>query len=373
MPKSNLYIGVLSGTSADSIDAVIIKFKRIPEIVSKISIKMPENIKRDIFQLVFSRTDKNFFKKQKKLDDVLGELIGKSINKLLKKSNVSYKDIKAVGSHGQTIKHSNSKKKPFSLQVGNPKIIKDLTGIKVISGFRQSDIKNGGSGAPLTPAFHKEFLSHKKINRAIINIGGITNITLLPVKGKIKGWDIGPGNCLIDQGIRKITNGEKEFDLNGNVAKKGNALKLTRTINTFLKKDYFNKDIPKSQSIENYNLKDIKINTQEKAFYKNEDLIAALTEITFQSILKDLKKYCKDNYEIYFCGGGTKNNFLMKKFKDLSIPNLKFFVTNEIGLNPMDIEAMTFAWLAMQRLSKQKIYLNSVTGSRACLMGQITD
>ena len=219
MPKSDLYIGVLSGTSADSIDALLVDFSSPIKVIDRFSKKIPKAVKNKIFELVLNKKNPNSANEQNELDYILGELISKCVNELIKKTNIDKKTVKAIGSHGQTIKHSSSRKNPFSLQIGKPELVRKLTGLKVVHGFRQSDIANGGMGAPLTPAFHNENMSQAKINRAIVNIGGITNVTLLPAKGKILGWDIGPGNCFIDQAVKNLTNGKKQFDNKGVLAK----------------------------------------------------------------------------------------------------------------------------------------------------------
>ena len=305
MPKSDLYIGVLSGTSADSIDALLVDFSNSIKVIDRFSKKIPNAVKNKIFELVLNKKITNYADRQMELDDILGELIGKSVNQLIKRTKIDKQMIKAIGSHGQTIKHSSSRKNPFSLQIGNPKLVRKLTDIKVVYGFRQSDIANGGMGAPLTPAFHNEYMSQAKVNRAIVNIGGITNVTLLPANGKVLGWDIGPGNCFIDQAMKNLTNGKKQFDNKGLLAKKGNPKVLENTIKKFLNTSYFKKPIPKSQTVENYDLKNFRFDPSEIKNLKGVDLISGLTEITFQSILRDLKKYCNKKYEIYFCGGGN--------------------------------------------------------------------
>jgi len=371
MPKSDLYIGVLSGTSADSIDALLVDFSNSIKVVDRFSKKIPKTVKNKIFELVLNKKIPNYANKQKELDYILGELIGNCVNQLIKRTKIDKKMVKAIGSHGQTIKHSSSRKNPFSLQIGNPELVRKLTGIKVVYGFRQSDIANGGMGAPLTPAFHNEYMSQAKVNRAIVNIGGITNVTLLPAKGKILGWDIGPGNCLIDQAVKNLTDGNKQFDNKGILAKKGNPQVLENTIKKFLNTSYFKKPIPKSQSVENYDLKKLRFDPSEMKKLKDVDLISGLTEITFQSILRDLQKYCKKKYEVYFCGGGTKNNYLMDRFKEVNLESLQFYVTSDLGIDPLDVEAMTFAWLAKKRIEKQKIELTNVTGSKPCLMGEV--
>ena len=134
---------------------------------------------------------------------------------------------------------------------------------------------------------------------------------------------------------------------------------LQKTIKKFLNTSYFKKPIPLSQSVVNYELKKFRFDRSEIKKLIDEDLISGLTEITFQSILRDLQKYCNQKYEIYFCGGGTKNNYLMDRFKELNIENLQFFKTSDLGIDPLDVEAMTFAWLAKKRLEKQKIKLKT--------------
>lgn len=371
MPRNNLYIGILSGTSADSIDATLVDFESGIKILGNYSLTMPQKTKKKIFQLVFKKKGKNFDKDLFELDMELGKLFSKVILKLLKKYKIPANQIAAIGCHGQTIKHNAFPKKPYSLQVANSEIIKKITNIKVISGFRQSDIENGGAGAPLTPAFHNEFFSSNKKDRAIINIGGITNITLLPRNKKIKGWDIGPGNCLIDQAIKDFSKNKLQFDLNGNYARKGDIKKLKKTISNYLRKSYFNHPIPKSQSIENYKFSDFNIHKLERKNINKYDIIAALTEITFLSIKKDIEKYCKKGTEIFFCGGGSKNCFLISKFQNLQEKNYKFKNTADLNIDPMKVEALAFAWLAMKRNSKQKLNLKAVTGSKKSLIGKV--
>ena len=219
----NLYIGALSGTSMDSIDVSLLKINKKIKIINTVSLKMPQ----DLFVLMskLSKTKSNLLLKPtkdlKKADEKFTVLTVKAIKKLLKKNNVKKNEIKAIGSHGQTIQHFPFSKKPYSLQIGNPEIIAKLTGITTVGNFRQTNIANGGTGAPLTPSFHEAFFRDDKKNRAILNIGGISNVTLLLRNKKSIGWDTGPGNCLIDQSIRTFTNQKKLFDKHGNYGKKG--------------------------------------------------------------------------------------------------------------------------------------------------------
>ena len=369
--KNNLYIGTLSGTSMDSIDASLLKITNDIKILNSCSVKMPKALLDRMMKL--SRTKKNLFlhptKELKEADNQFTMETVNVVKKLLKKSKLRNSDIQAIGSHGQTIQHRPFSKKPYSLQIGNPKIISDLTGIKTISNFRQTNIMNGGSGAPLTPSFHNFFLREKTKNRAIVNIGGITNVTLLLKNKKTIGWDTGPGNCLIDQSVKKLIGGKNSFDKNGDFAKKGDFQKLTKTIDFLIKKPFFNLETPKSDSTENYDFSKLFIKDSNISKF---DWISAMTEITALTLVNSLIKNCSSKkLNIYICGGGSKNSYLIKRIKtklprDWSIGN-----TKTIGIDPMFVETSTFGWLAKQRLENKKIDLKSSTGAIPSLTGEV--
>ena len=369
--KNNLYIGTLSGTSMDSIDASLLKITNDIKILNSYSVKMPKALLDRMMKL--SRTKKNLFlhptKELKEADNQFTLETVNVVKKLLKKSKLRNSDIQAIGSHGQTIQHRPFSKKPYSLQIGNPKIISDLTGIKTISNFRQTNIMNGGSGAPLTPSFHNFFLREKTKNRAIVNIGGITNVTLLLKNKKTIGWDTGPGNCLIDQSVKKLIGGKNSFDKNGDLAKKGDFQKLTKTIDFLIKKPFFNLETPKSDSTENYDFSKLFIKDSNISKF---DWISAMTEITALTLVNSLIKNCSSKkLNIYICGGGSKNSYLIKRIKtklprDWSIGN-----TKALGIDPMFVETSTFGWLAKQRLENKKIDLKSSTGAIPSLTGEV--
>ena len=369
--KNNLYIGTLSGTSMDSIDASLLKITNDIKILNSYSVKMPKALLDRMMKL--SRTKKNLFlhptKELKEADNQFTLETVNVVKKLLKKSKLRNSDIQAIGSHGQTIQHRPFSKKPYSLQIGNPKIISDLTGIKTISNFRQTNIMNGGSGAPLTPSFHNFFLREKTKNRAIVNIGGITNVTLLLKNKKTIGWDTGPGNCLIDQSVKKLIGGKNSFDKNGDLAKKGDFQKLKKTIDFLIKKPFFNLETPKSDSTENYDFSKLFIKDSNISKF---DWISAMTEITALTLVNSLIKNCSSKkLNIYICGGGSKNSYLIKRIKtklprDWSIGN-----TKALGIDPMFVETSTFGWLAKQRLENKKIDLKSSTGAIPSLTGEV--
>ena len=372
MKFSNLYIGTLSGTSADSIDAALFDIGKKIKVVGSISKKIPQNLKSEIIK--FSNSNKNLYKhptkKLMKLDVHFAVETADLINRLLTRLKIDKKLIKAIGSHGQTIQHFPEIENPYSLQIGSPKIISEKTNIKTVGNFRKANIDNGGIGAPLTPAFHKEIFFSKKTNRVIINIGGITNITRLIPRKKVIGWDSGPGNCLIDQCVQQFTARKNQFDNRGRIAEKGNIKELGKIIESFLSQDYFLESLPKSQAIINFNFK--KISKSKLKKYSFNDWASAMTEITALSIVRDLEKFCKaKKVDIYFCGGGSKNNFLIKRIRDLLNENYEIKKINDLGIDPMLIEACTFAWLSKKRVEKKKIDLINSTGAKPSLLGEI--
>ena len=367
----NLYIGALSGTSMDSIDVSLLKINKKIKIINTVSLKMPQ----DLFVLMskLSKTKSNLLLKPtkdlKKADEKFTILTVKAIKKLLKKNNVKKNEIKAIGSHGQTIQHFPFSKKPYSLQIGNPEIIAKLTGITTVGNFRQTNIANGGTGAPLTPSFHEAFFRDDKKNRAILNIGGISNVTLLLRNKRSIGWDTGPGNCLIDQSIRTFTNQKKLFDKYGNYGKKGDFTKLNKLIYRILNKSYFSQDLPKSDSTESYDFSSLYF--EDKSITKF-DWISAMTEITAITIMDSLIQNCPvKKLKIYLCGGGSKNNYLIERLKIKLPKNWSIGTTNTLGIDPMLIETSTFGWLAKQRLENKKVDLKASTGADLALTGEI--
>ena len=371
MKVSNLYIGTLSGTSADSIDAALFDFGKKIKLIGSLSKKIPQELKAKILKLSNSRKNlhANPTKELLELDECFAIETANLINKLLKKFNIDKNLIRAIGSHGQTIQHFPFLKKPYSLQIGNPEIISNLTGITTVGNFRQTNIINGGSGAPLTPSFHNAFLRDKTKNRIIVNIGGITNVTLLLKNKKTIGWDTGPGNCLIDQSVKKLIGKKFLFDKNGDFARQGDFKKLTKTIQLLVNESFFKLEIPKSDSTKNYDFSKLFFNDSNLSKF---DWISAMTEVTALTLVDSLKKNCSaKKLNLYVCGGGSKNSYLMKRIK-MNLPkHWSLGNTQTLGIDPMFVETSTFGWLAKQRLENKKINLQSSTGANTALTGEV--
>ena len=364
----DIFIGLMSGTSVDKVDAVAVYFdeKGVNLIGSHLE-EIPNEIKKEILELVSAENIKSL--DFSKTDIKVAELFVLAINNLLKKTSLSHDQIKAIGSHGQTIKHSPFGKEPFSLQIGNPELIKELTQIKTISNFRKADIDAGGQGAPLAPLFHKEIFSHKESKTAVINIGGISNVTFLNIEDrKVFGYDIGPGNCLMDSWIRKTK--KLDFDNKGLWAQQGGS--IPELVQLMLKEKFFNQHYPKSTGPDYFNLEWL----NEKivslgSVPKNEDVQASLLELTAEIIYRELKKYLNSITKIFVCGGGIHNSFLIstieKKIGKQILSSL------ELGVDPDLMEAICFAWLAKERLTNNYFNLSEITGSKGhILLGEIS-
>ena len=373
MIDNKLYIGILSGTSMDSIDCGIYSFHNsaLKEIAFYEN-DYPKNIKNEIIKNLETLKE-NYIKNE--INTNLSNEYSKIINRVLKKENIQAEDIEAIGMHGQTISHLKYDNKNISIQLGSPNVFAKNTMIKVVSDFRNHDIENGGEGAPLAPLFHDYVFKEHKKKRIIVNIGGISNISLLKnsYNDKVRGHDTGPGNTLIDSWMKNNYN--KNFDENGNIASKYRV--DDNLLNIFLKDNYFKKLGPKSTTTEyfcyDWILKKIK---SKKILLGKGDVLATLTALTAISIINSIK----DNYsvcdEIFVCGGGAFNKTLISNIKEFAeeIFQTEILVdtTKILGLNPKSVEAGLFAWLAMCKINKIKLNYTEVTGAKEpCILGQV--
>jgi anhydro-N-acetylmuramic acid kinase len=365
---SELFIGIMSGTSADSVDTVLLSISE-EEIKSlgSYSHPIPEKVKHSIYELVNSTNlDKENLKA---LDIDLGEIFAEAVNELLIQEGVSSKTIQAIGSHGQTIKHSPNLPVPFSLQIGNAQLLANLTGIRTVSDFRSDDISAGGQGAPITPIFNNHAFSSDN-KRVIINIGGIANITLLDPTTSMVGYDTGPGNCLMDSWTRE--NGLGNYDEGGKWAKSGKVNPLLLAV--MLEDNYFKEKNPKSTGPDFFNLKWVRKSIDKSGENLNpEDLQSTLLELTVKSLTGELKALgISEPDGLYFCGGGIHNKYLMERIeKEIG---WKIYTTSDIGIDPNYLEATSFAWFSEQRIKGKKFDLSRITGSkREVFLGKITE
>lgn len=357
-----LYIGLMSGTSADSIDAVLVDFSQPqPRLVHSHSCKFSPDLRQTILGLCQPGPDE--IKRMGELDILLGKAFADTTNILLQKSRVSAKQVRAIGSHGQTIRHYPNHS--FTLQIGDPNIIAAETGITTIADFRRRDIAHGGQGAPLAPAFHQVIFAKKGHDRVIVNIGGIANITLLPGNNKtVSGFDTGPGNILLDAWIEKHL--QQTYDKDGAWANQGNINQAL--LEKLLTDPFFSLPPPKSSGREYFNLEWLE--NYLSTPLSPVDVQATLVALTAQSIIAAIKNYFTQG-EIFICGGGAHNKLLMQHLRKNATP-FTVSSTYELGIEPEWVEAVAFAWLAKQTLSGQTGNITAITGAKkATILGGV--
>lgn len=357
MPE--LYIGLMSGTSLDAIDAVIVDLEKAePRLLSHLAYPLTAPLQKEILALN-TPASSNELDRSCQLDRELGISFATAVDTLLKQANIAAQQIKAIGSHGQTIRHQPDLEKPYSLQIGDPNTIAEFTGITAVADFRRRDIAAGGQGAPLVPAFHQALFAHPDKTRAIINIGGMANISYLQGgKNKaLQGFDTGPGNCLMDAWIQRHQG--LNYDQNGNWASQGqpNQALLTR----LLEHPFFQQPPPKSTGRESFHLEWLQQELQALPEIPTADVQATLSELSSLSIANAIQAFAPAD-EVYLCGGGVHNQILVQRLQQL-LPKQIITSTETLGLAPDWVEACAFAWLAKQCLQQQAGNHPAVTGA----------
>jgi len=362
------YIGLMSGTSVDGIDAGLYDFaKNQAQVIDFYYHPYSQQIKQKVHAQCNTHNTISL-SDYGELDSLLGLLYAEACINLLKQSRVNASEIKAIGSHGQTICHSPYSKPPFTLQIGDPSIISQKTGITTVADFRRKDIAAGGQGAPLVPAFHRALFHSATENRVIVNIGGIANVTLLPKdpQQNILGFDTGPGNTLMDYWISAHQN--THYDENGQWAATG---KVQPELLSALKNDdYFSALPPKSTGPEYFSDTWLNNKLAELPTHKAEDIQRSLCQLTAETISDSIQKFAPETDKVFICGGGIHNQTLLQELRLLlSMPVAS---TETEGVHPDQVEAMAFAWLAKQTMQGLTGNLPETTGAKeAVILGGI--
>lgn len=353
------YIGVMSGTSLDGIDIVLCEIDQSTcTLLQAEGFSFDQHLKTQILEMIYATTTLQAIGE---LDVRLGKMFAKAINEFIAQHKIDKEEITAIGLHGQTLWHEPNSEHPFSMQLGKPSVVAAQTGMQVVSDFRSNDIANGGQGAPFAPAFHQFVFDRLYKNIAVVNIGGMANITLLG--DRYLGWDSGCGNVLLDYWIGKTQN--KTYDKNGEFAKSGRVNK--ELLNKMLSDPYFVKKPPKSTGREYFNPSWLEHYLTEFPDISDADIQATLTELTARTIVKD----CNSVEEIILCGGGAKNSFLKERIAKLSQKTVK--TTNDYAIDGDFLEAMIFAWLASKRVEQESVELRAVTGAvKNSILGVVT-
>ncbi len=358
--SSEIYLGLMSGTSLDGIDAVALDLSQTtPRIIFTHSHEIPPPLHQAI--LALCSPGNNEIDRMGELDQQLGTLFAEASLALIKKSDLNAQQIRAIGSHGQTIRHRPNQSIPFTLQIGNGAVISELTGITTVTDFRSRDIAAGGEGAPLVPAFHSHVFDTPDERRCIVNIGGIANITYLAGNSseEVIGFDSGPGNLLLDYWCKSTLG--KSFDENGQFGCSGEV--NTYLLDSLLSDNYFSLSAPKSTGRELFNETWLHGHLTHAQNIAPQDVQATLAELTALSISKAVKDYAPDTKAVYVCGGGTHNCLVMERLARHLSPII-VNSSEKIGLHPDWVEACAFAWLAKQTINNLPGNLPAVTGAK---------
>ena len=363
------YIGLMSGTSVDGIDAVLADFSQAQAVILAAQSSDWQPSLRERILDVVNQPAQVSLHTLGLLDAELGEAFAAAALAVIKTAGLQAAQITAIGSHGQTLFHAPDATHPFSIQAGDANLVAARTGITTVADFRRRDMAAGGQGAPLVPAFHQGQFSKPGVARTILNIGGIANVTLLPANtAPVTGFDTGPGNVLLDAWIGEHR-GER-FDRDGAWAASGACCQPL--LERLMQEPYLGLPPPKSTGRELFNpvwLQDILL--PAFAALPAADVQATLAEFTAASIARALQQFAASTDELFVCGGGAHNRFLIQRLQAL-LPACPIATTEALGLHPDWVEATAFAWLAKQTLEGKPGNLPSVTGAgRPAVLGAI--
>ncbi len=358
---SNLFIGTLSGTSMDAIDAVIVRFSPEPSLVATHSRALPVDLRQAL--LALATPGDNEIDRLGVADVTLGRFIAQTIRELIDRAGLPAHAIRAIGSHGQTIRHRPGFATPFTLQIGDPHVIAAETGIPVVADVRRKDVALGGQGAPLVPAFHEGIFRIPGRDRVIVNIGGIANLTSLPARwdAPVFGFDTGPGNTLLDRWSQRVLG--EPMDRDGALALRG---RVHPTLLDILRDDpFFAQPAPKSTGPEYFSTAWLESRlTSRPAGTSDADVQATLVALTATTIADAIHRLPgMSGPEVLLCGGGARNPALVAALR-AALPLSRLDATDACGVPGAWVEAMAFAWLAYRHIEGKTGNLPAVTGAR---------
>ena len=349
---SNLFIGLMSGTSLDGVDVALCKIDQKECLLdASYYLPMPQSLKEKILDAINGETT---LKEIGEIDYQLAIFFAKGVNCLLQSEKLISTQIRAIGSHGQTLWHQPNGTYPFSMQLGNPSVLAIETNIDVVADFRSKDLAVGGQGAPFAPAFHY-FLFSSIEACGVVNIGGMANISILGQE--LIGYDTGCGNVLMDLWIQEHEN--RAYDEDGTWAKSGEIHQ--KLLENMLNDSYFNLNFPKSTGREYFNKKFLINYLEPLGKIPSADVQATLLALSVKSIANEINRF--NIKKLLVCGGGVKNIFLMSELQK-ELTGIDIDSTEAYGVSSDNMEAMIFAWFAQKRLAEESIDLKCVTGAR---------
>ncbi|MFM2599189.1 anhydro-N-acetylmuramic acid kinase [Vibrio fortis] len=358
MDHKELYIGVMSGTSMDGIDTALVSIDdQQIRLIAQDEFPMPEETKKQLLDVCIGQQTNLIAIGE--LDHQLGHLFADAVLQLLSKHDICASQITAIGNHGQTVFHQPSGNHPFTMQLGDANIIATKTNIDVVADFRRKDMALGGQGAPLVPAFHRTIFEAKESSVVVLNIGGISNISVLQPDKPTLGYDTGPGNMLMDAWINKHCG--KKYDQDGEFARSGQV--NSALLNSLLEEAYLAELPPKSTGRELFNLPWLENKLKALPEISEPDVQRTLCEYSAITITNEVVKHQSGSSPaLYVCGGGVRNPLLMDRLAKM-LPDWQVSSTSAKGVDADYMEAMAFAWLAQRYVHKLPSNLPEVTGA----------
>ncbi|MBF5003957.1 anhydro-N-acetylmuramic acid kinase [Diaphorobacter caeni] len=359
--KPSLFIGLMSGTSLDGVDGVLVAFSGNgkPQLRHHASSPFPDDLRTEL--LALNTSGANELHRAALAANGLVRVYAQVVRDLLKQGGLKAGDITGIGAHGQTVRHRPQEfdHNGYTLQLNNPALLAELSGSTVVADFRSRDVAAGGQGAPLVPAFHVGVFGRAGETVAVLNLGGIANLSVLRADGSVLGFDCGPANALMDYWCHQHTG--KWYDANGTWAAQGKI--VGPLLGALLQEPYFAQNPPKSTGRDLFNPDWLKQRLAKHPDIDSQDVQATLAELTAISCADDLKRLAPDARELIVCGGGALNQHLMQRLQ-AHLPGVTVQSSAAHGIDPQQVEAAAFAWLARQCLLGQSGNLASVTGAR---------
>ncbi len=365
------YVGLISGTSMDGIDAVVVDFaSERPTLLAAFTHPFDDDLRASLDAV---RLDPDQFPVARlgALDAILGDRFAEAALAVIDAAGLKPVDVTAVGSHGQTIVHHAEADPPFTLQIGDPHRIAARTGITTVADFRRADLAAGGQGAPLAPLLHAALFRSETERRAVVNLGGIANVTLLTPGREVIGFDTGPANCFLDAWYRRHHD-KGRYDSNGRWAASGRV--DPAWLEALMNDPYFQRPAPKSTGIEYFSPGWLNERLPTWAESRPADIQATLAELSARSLAEALHAASADTVDrVIVCGGGAANTHLVERLGKC-LGGIPIATSDDLGLQADHVEATLFAWLALQRMTNNRLATESVTGAhRPVLLGVIHD
>jgi anhydro-N-acetylmuramic acid kinase len=364
----DFHIGLMSGTSLDGVDGVLVDFAGgTPEVRAHASAPFAPGLKEEL--LALNRSGADELHRAQLAANALMRVYAQVVHHVLVQAGVPASDVRAIGAHGQTVRHRPREfdGTGYTIQLCQPALLAELTGIDVVADFRSRDVAAGGQGAPLAPFFHRAVFARPGQTMAVLNIGGISNLTLLRADCTMLGFDCGPGNSLMDGWSLRHTG--QPFDDRGTWA--ASAQPDVQLLESLLAEPYFGMRPPKSTGRDLFNEDWLTRRVGGFAHLPPRTVQATLAELTARACSADLLRHGPDARRLIVCGGGALNAHLMSRLQAL-LPAVQVLASGEAGLPPLQVEAAAFAWLARKAVRREKLELTSTTGAQgARVLGAI--